>query len=41
MSVDEAIDSEASAQAECMTTKDFNRAFEAFAAKRAPVFEGN
>ena len=41
MSVDEAIDSEARAQAECMTTKDFDRAFEAFAAKRTPVFEGN
>jgi enoyl-CoA hydratase/carnithine racemase len=41
MSVDEAIDAEARAQAECMATKDFQRAFEAFAAKRTPVFEGN
>jgi len=41
MGVDEAIDLEAEAQAICMTTKDFTRAFEAFAAKRKPVFEGD
>jgi hypothetical protein len=41
MPIDEAIDAEARAQAECMATKDFQRAFEAFAAKRTPVFEGN
>ncbi|CUS50965.1 Enoyl-CoA hydratase [hydrothermal vent metagenome] len=41
MPVDAAIDAEARAQAECMTTKDFHRAFEAFSAKRTPVFEGN
>jgi enoyl-CoA hydratase/carnithine racemase len=41
MPIDEAIDAEARAQAECMTTKDFQRAFEAFSAKRTPVFEGN
>ncbi len=41
MSVDEAIDAEAQAQAICMQTKDFTRAYEAFAAKRKPVFEGN
>jgi enoyl-CoA hydratase/carnithine racemase len=29
------------AQALAMTTEDFRRAFEAFAAKRKPVFEGN
>jgi enoyl-CoA hydratase/carnithine racemase len=41
MSVEEAIESEAVAQALCMTTKDFERAFQAFANKRKPVFEGN
>jgi enoyl-CoA hydratase/carnithine racemase len=39
--VDEAIEMEAQAQAVCMQTKDFRRAFEAFAAKKKPVFEGN
>jgi len=32
---------EAQAQALCMGTQDFRRAFEAFAAKATPVFEGN
>lgn len=41
MSVEDAIESEAVAQALCMTTKDFARAFRAFAAKQKPVFEGN
>jgi enoyl-CoA hydratase/carnithine racemase len=41
MSVDDAIDAEAQAQALCMATGDFRRAFEAFAAKGRPVFEGN
>jgi len=41
MGLDELIESEAQAQAICMTTGDFRRAFEAFAAKRKPVFEGN
>jgi enoyl-CoA hydratase/carnithine racemase len=41
MSVEEAIEAEAIAQALCMTTKDFERAFEAFAAKSKPVFQGN
>ncbi len=41
MSVDQAIEAEAQAQALCMQTDDFRRAFEAFAAKRKPVFEGN
>ena len=31
----------AEAQAECMATGDFQRAYEAFAARRQPVFEGN
>jgi enoyl-CoA hydratase/carnithine racemase len=39
--VDEAIEMEAQAQAICMETKDFHRAFAAFAAKKKPVFEGN
>ena len=41
MGIDEMIGSEAQAQAICMATGDFRRAFEAFAAKRKPVFEGN
>jgi enoyl-CoA hydratase/carnithine racemase len=39
--VDEAIEMEAQAQAVCMQTGDFRRAFEAFAAKKKPVFEGD
>jgi enoyl-CoA hydratase/carnithine racemase len=41
MGLDELIESEAQAQAICMATGDFRRAFEAFAAKRTPSFEGN
>ena len=41
VSLDVAIEMEAQAQAICMQTADFRRAFEAFAAKRGPVFEGN
>jgi enoyl-CoA hydratase/carnithine racemase len=41
MGIDELVESEAQAQAICMATQDFRRAFEAFAAKRQPVFEGN
>ena len=41
MGLDELIESEAQAQAICMATGDFKRAFEAFAARRKPVFEGN
>ena len=41
VTVDQAIDMEAQAQAELMLTKDFHRAYEAFAAKRKPVFEGD
>jgi len=40
VSVEQAIEMEAQAQALCMQTGDFRRAFEAFAAKRPPVFEG-
>ena len=41
VTVDQAIDMEAVAQAELMQTRDFQRAYEAFAAKRKPVFQGN
>lgn len=41
MSVDEAIDAEAQAQALCMLTEDFARAYRAFVAKQRPTFEGN
>jgi enoyl-CoA hydratase/carnithine racemase len=41
MSLDAAIEAEAQAQAICMQTKDFRRAYDAFVAKRKPVFEGN
>jgi enoyl-CoA hydratase/carnithine racemase len=41
MGIDDAIEAEARAQAVCMGTKDFHRAFEAFASKREPVFEGD
>ena len=40
MSVDEAIEAEAQAQALCMMTQDFQRAYRAFAAKTKPQFEG-
>jgi enoyl-CoA hydratase/carnithine racemase len=41
MSVDEAIEAEAQAQAICMQTRDFERAYRAFAEKRRPQFEGD
>jgi enoyl-CoA hydratase/carnithine racemase len=41
MDIDAAIEAEAQAQALCMQTKDFHRAFDAFAAKKTPKFEGN
>jgi len=41
MSVEAAIEAEAVAQALCMETEDFARAYRAFAAKQTPVFEGN
>ena len=41
MGIDELIESEAQAQAICMATGDFRRAFDAFAAKEKPKFEGN
>ena len=41
MAIDEAIEAEAQAQAICMQTKDFGRAYHAFVAKQKPVFAGN
>jgi enoyl-CoA hydratase/carnithine racemase len=41
MSIDQAIESEAQAQAICMQTADFRRAYEAFIAKGTPRFTGN
>jgi enoyl-CoA hydratase/carnithine racemase len=41
MSIEEAIEAEAQAQARCMQTRDFHRAYEAFAAKRTPEFQGD
>ena len=40
MPIDEAIDAEATAQAICMQSTDFHRAYEAFVAKQTPRFEG-
>ncbi len=39
--LDECIEAEAQAQAICMKTRDFERAYNAFVAKQKPVFEGN
>lgn len=41
MSIDQAIEAEAQAQALCMLTEDFRRAYNAFVAKQKPVFQGN
>ncbi|MDH4181222.1 MAG: enoyl-CoA hydratase-related protein, partial [Betaproteobacteria bacterium] len=41
MDLDAEIEAEAEAQAICMQTRDFHRAYEAFAAKAKPKFEGN
>jgi enoyl-CoA hydratase/carnithine racemase len=41
MGLDQAIEAEAQAQAICMQTRDFERAYRAFVAKQQPVFEGN
>ena len=41
MTLDQAIEAEAQAQAICMQTKDFRRAYEAFAARQKPVFKGD
>jgi len=41
MTIEQAIEAEAQAQAICMQTQDFKRAYDAFAAKQKPVFEGS
>jgi len=41
MGIDESIEAEAQAQAICMQTKDFERAYHAFMGKERPVFEGD
>ena len=41
MGLEQAIEAEAQAQAICMQTQDFHRAFNAFAAKQKSVFGGN
>ncbi len=41
LSISDALEAEAQAQARCMETKDFRRAYEAFAAKKSPVFQGD
>jgi hypothetical protein len=41
MGLEQAIEAEAQAQAICMQTQDFSRAYHAFVAKEKPVFEGN
>jgi enoyl-CoA hydratase/carnithine racemase len=40
-SIEQALETEAEAQAICMQTKDFERAYNAFVAKQKPKFEGN
>ena len=41
MTIEQALETEARAQARCMETKDFHRAYEAFANKRRPEFQGD
>jgi enoyl-CoA hydratase/carnithine racemase len=41
MSVEQALEAEAQAQAICMQTEDFRRAYRAFVARQKPVFEGD
>ncbi|MEM7043808.1 MAG: enoyl-CoA hydratase family protein [Pseudomonadota bacterium] len=41
MSIEQAIEAEAQAQAICMQGQDFRRAYDAFVAKEKPVFEGD
>ena len=41
MGIDDAIEAEAQAQAICMQTKDYERAYLAFVNKQKPQFEGN
>ena len=41
VSIEDALEMEARAQARCMQTRDFHRAYEAFANKRTPEFQGD
>jgi len=41
MGLEQALESEAQAQAICMKTEDFRRAYDAFSAKHRPTFQGN
>lgn len=41
MTIEQALEAEAQAQALCMLTEDFSRAYHAFVARQTPVFEGN
>ncbi|MBN9425154.1 MAG: enoyl-CoA hydratase family protein [Burkholderiales bacterium] len=41
MTIEQALEAEAQAQAICMMTEDYNRAYRAFVAKQKPKFEGN
>ena len=41
MGVDQSIDAEAQAQAICMQTEDFHRAYHAFVKKERPQFQGD
>ena len=41
MTLEQALEAEARAQARCMDTGDFRRAYEAFSRKEKPVFQGN
>jgi enoyl-CoA hydratase/carnithine racemase len=41
MTIEQALEAEAHAQARCMETNDFKRAYEAFSNKRRPEFKGD
>ena len=41
MGLEQAIEAEAQAQAICMTSQDFTRAYKAFSAKQKPKFQGD
>ena len=41
MTIDQAVEAEAQAQAICMQTQDFRRAYEAFASRQKPEFGGD
>ena len=41
MGIDDSIEAEAEAQAICMQTKDYERAYEAFVRNEKPIFEAN